>query len=1658
MRDDFPEDVKRTVAARVGNRCSRPDCRALTSGPQVDPSKALNVGVAAHITAASPGGPRFNPSLTSKERRSANNAIWLCQNCGKLVDNDQARFTEGELRRWKQIAEAEALSLIGKTAMPADPLHEEFSPQESINRESVAPSFGIITALSHEYQAVKVLLESTRSLTVPGRGAGRRYLYGEIPTSNGGRHPMVLALLPDMGNNPASSRATLLLEHFQSVHTVIMVGIAGGVPHPTKPDEHVRLGDVVVSDRQGVIQYDFDKETLKDLLPEIQHRHPPRPPSARLLESVKLFEANELTGNRPWLEYIDCALQRLSITRPSDDTDILASSTNPEEAVPHPEDPRRISGQPRVFSGPIASANKLLKNPLKRDELRDLFRVKAVEMEGSGIADAAWNAEAAYLVVRGICDYCDQNKGDSWQKYAAAVAAAYIRALLESTPAQPSTPSMPGKEETPAESDKSPEAAPHDYKEPKLYLPRKVCKAQDAGPFSLYLLNDEKLHDLAKVIERQKRVVLLCDAGAGKSTESERIAAHFSKEGSRLHTDLIPLNKYVNESLPDLLCAHWNQVPDDRLLIVLDGFDEIESQNRKSAVRRIESFAEKHPEAHILISCRTNFYNRESEHFSGTLKNFHSYTLLDLEQEVVDRYLDEKLGERKRAFKQAISYNELYDHLRSPFYLVRLVELFQESGSLPKTKAGIFEDLVQHSLKFDTEHFRTTDDLTEKRRSLIEALERLTLAMETFGRNYISDDEYRKIILDESSRELVKHCSLWKKEEKETLTWQFEHNNFQEYLAAKVLARQPLEVIKGFVSFEPAYPKIIPSWINTLTFLISIVDQEDPLFRSLFEWLKAIEPEIIVKFERDKIDSSTRLTYFKQIFNESQGREIDGDKFSFRELARFGQSSEAVKFLLTEGEKATDAATLANAIHLLQYLQIPHSYKERTIDFLVTHAISADQDSYVRHIALGALADLGLNSKEVLERVVPVARLSDDHSVKSGLYYLLLSSGQFEDYIEVFIEGIGSVLGSAIVGSGRHYLGQGLDRAKTPRAVKLILSGLIEHISSWERRSLDEHIPVIINNAASAYTEDSSIFYSALVLLASLIDKYNHKEAAVVAKFFTLTGTRLDAFRQVLDLRVGGKNWFDFLAMLADEECLEYFAQNYVDGKLADPDVWAFQNSLGYLGSGLFNTFNALINEKSGGKFVLPPARDYQQERKERHERDFRMLFDKKAFLAAVEYVFAKAKKEELTDKDLLNLFMEREKHQDQRLSLLALQVLNEMAEKNGEIVTQEQAVSSVENNWEQGSIAIIYKYLMNSDDLVLTEEQRERIVKWCESHVREVNFKKALTTYPNSSFSVDPLASYLWLFQRRLNLQFPEDVMLDMLSFESFDCSELKGIEYFEHRLDQASMTERVLENLEEGINNSYVLKNHLGYCCKHSIQEAIPFALREIRTPRSDSWGRHAALETVCCLPDAKSNLEQQLPLIKDNFKWQIVRQLIDRGSEKCVEYLHDLLANGDEDERLRAAMYLTEAQDLDGLNYYAEYIEKSRLFPEGPSEKTSFGNLQTIGALPALLRLLKVSFSEDFVRSEINWLYHPVIAALDRIAVISHENYRQVKESIEAFIRENQSELTSVKNLEQYLSRLEKLFYANLSQNLTLDDVLAKLNIIDKVSHDGITIERP
>lgn len=106
-RDDFRAPVIRTIAQRAGYRCSNQTCLRPTIGPD-GADESASIGVAAHITAAAEGGPRYDPTLTAEERSAAENGIWLCQTCSRLIDVDVTSHSIDQLREWKTLAEMRA--------------------------------------------------------------------------------------------------------------------------------------------------------------------------------------------------------------------------------------------------------------------------------------------------------------------------------------------------------------------------------------------------------------------------------------------------------------------------------------------------------------------------------------------------------------------------------------------------------------------------------------------------------------------------------------------------------------------------------------------------------------------------------------------------------------------------------------------------------------------------------------------------------------------------------------------------------------------------------------------------------------------------------------------------------------------------------------------------------------------------------------------------------------------------------------------------------------------------------------------------------------------------------------------------------------------------------------------------------------------------------------------------------------------------------------------------------------------------------------------------------------------------------------------------------------------------------------------------------------
>lgn len=142
-RDNFSIAVANTARDLVSGICSNPTCEVFTiSAKSFGTGGTTNVGTAAHIHAAAPRGKRYDESQTREERRGIANAIWLCANCGRLIDSDDAAYPPSLLRQWKSAAEQRARDWVGKRATTVDEVNSEERLRVTSQLNTLALQFG----------------------------------------------------------------------------------------------------------------------------------------------------------------------------------------------------------------------------------------------------------------------------------------------------------------------------------------------------------------------------------------------------------------------------------------------------------------------------------------------------------------------------------------------------------------------------------------------------------------------------------------------------------------------------------------------------------------------------------------------------------------------------------------------------------------------------------------------------------------------------------------------------------------------------------------------------------------------------------------------------------------------------------------------------------------------------------------------------------------------------------------------------------------------------------------------------------------------------------------------------------------------------------------------------------------------------------------------------------------------------------------------------------------------------------------------------------------------------------------------------------------------------------------------------------------------------
>jgi hypothetical protein len=993
----------------------------------------------------------------------------------------------------------------------------------------------------------------------------------------------------------------------------------------------------------------------------------------------------------------------------------------------------------------------------------------------------------------------------------------------------------------------------------------------------------------------------------------------------------------------------------------------------------------------------------------------------------------------KENFYDEVRRKNLYELIGIPFYLVQIKKIFNEKAMLPNSKAELFQNFIELKIQEDINHYKTTKDLSRKKKIILALLSKIAITMESLGRNYILESELEQIInIDE--KELLIYTGLFEYDKQENY-WRFQHNNFQEYLAAKVLSKNKLDSIKQFIAFDPDHNKIIPSWTNTLSFLSSLYPKDD-----LLNWLYESQPEMLVKFERDRISAELRYEILVKIFNYYKQRKIwiDRDKYELFDLGKIASDEQTIGFLIDEAEKEQDNIVRANAIMLFGFLDNLTFENSVTIKTLLLKLITEHRAENLVTKSINALNNLSFHDVTTINQIIQSLVGYSNAHVRSCIYSIIQESKTANDFVDILLDGIQYIRtnykegkGSTLVDEG-YYLAKGLEQIDTEAAVVKMLEYFIKNPNDLSDVSLRKTVSSISQNISKLIKNNNEkVFDLAFEMLMTLGKQYILEYTREFINCFKASDTKLKVFIKTIEDKSDAGIKYNVLSLLATRECIDYVVEKYNSDELLNLDMGVFRNFLTGSQPELKNYLDDKLKRET--KFVFPKAIDYESQRINQRKRDLEMFFDKKIFFEEIGLAFEKEQKEVFSEDEIHKI--ELKNWEIPIYANKALDIIRDYSRNNdaslGKIIDDYEKV-----DFDYLFVSEVYNRLEHNDDFELEEKHVEKIKKWCYDKVKDVDFKKALNVLPNRQFQTSTYALYTWFFMRKFELNYSEGILLDMLSYSWHGV----GVDFLETKIDSRKIVKRILENLESNAENEIAIQNYFAFGLKYKIKDFISYGRLYLGNTIFDVSTRTTILDYLIVLDDADDGIEKALKKTNDEFKWQIVDKLYEKKNKNLKHYLLTLLENGDDNDKLMSSQYLIEMQEIEGLKYFSNKIKIDNEFNfRWFRDRNALKVLVIKEAVPYLLEMLELTYHKEFRQSGYDKLERKIFDAISNISLQSEENYFYVKLNLEKFIKEKEYINDDIRFIHSFLERLERTFYFNKSQNITLEQVIDKLKLL-------------
>jgi len=1192
----------------------------------------------------------------------------------------------------------------------------------------------------------------------------------------------------------------------------------------------------------------------------------------------------------------------------------------------------------------------------------------------------------------------------------------------------------------------------------QYHIPRRIQKASECVELS-------GNSDLISLIEENQitNTVVLASAGMGKTEELKQTAITLANRESKYPIFVSFSNFTADKDIVDYLPETWVNIPHEKLVLLFDGFDELIDNQINIIQRKLILFIENHPKITIIVACRTNFYHLAINGNSETLTGFAAYYLQALTYEDVVDYVSAHHDIDGTLFMNAAYQKQFEDLVYNPFFLQILIPDFKQNNTFSGNRIEIFQKFIKERLSWDKEHFATSFNLNDEEEKALELLRKVSIAMEMLGSRNMESKDLHTLISDKHDFNLIKRCTVFNKEEGYE-HWKFEHNNFQEILCAEMLANLPFEIVIDLISFKE-YNKIQPSWTNTVSFLISLLNENDILFQPLVDWIISNDPEILIKVEKERIPLKIRTEIFIQIFNYYKDLNIwiNSNKFSYSDLAHFGQSDIIIEFIINEALNHNNSRRIRlNAINILSNFQIEDLQIKNLVESKLLILLQGESlDSEFIYAVIIAMQELGYTSKETIDKLIILYLKRDSRYIRAAMYSIINSSKLIDIYVGYYISGLEIYLNKYTISEDRestslfdenYNLFEGIFNLNTIKAISKFIDYYLQNYSKIEGEfEFEERFDKLIYNCISLYKYDKTIFdYMFKVLAHESYHSWITNKKLKTLLFFKGTNTKKEATIKTLKLLSSdSENIYDhirLLCRLVDEDNIVIIFEAFSKEIITEAHLVCICKHFHNSNHPLSEALRLEICKNTTIIVELPIQIDYDKIRKERAQRSFDILFDVELFKNECLRVFEH--REELHVSELYDHVINKNLDFDIFYPASALNKLRDFKDENG-VVLKSKILNWFESypNVTNYIVPRIYGLLKsNTGDLILSDIQIVYIKNWFSNTVTTIDFSKAIERGSGNSFTTNWHAIYCVFFMQKLSFDCPENILLDMLSF-TFNDSHISQ-EYIEKMVDKQKVEQRIISNIKnKTLQNDTVYENHVEYIFQNQLLEVYPNIFDDLSNNLFDEYHQKSIIDVYFKYNQDTDLLKSFFDMLNINtqiaiFKWFVKNEDLKYSFDKLMR-LHELDLNKEQEKDVNNL--LISCKSIKGLEFSIRWINRHMQSPFSQHGQ-SLAYFDKLDSLPYFMELLELGYNKDVkIGNELDGMLSIVLDGIYNLAIQSDENFNEVCSKLKEFIEVNKGRLEEVEFLNATIERIKERFFQTHSVKYNIKQIKQHLNSI-------------